>query len=104
MEGGADDSMPEGAAQEMHEGGWQAHQPAYLDPAHAQAMASFMPEFAEMDPATQAAAMQHYEEKEGPQEEPASQPHGPQSETESDMEEGVDAGELRCLPPPQASS
>jgi hypothetical protein len=100
MEGGAD-GMPEGAPQEMHEGGWQAHQPAYLDPAHAQALANFMPEFADMDPATQAAAMQHYEQKASPQQQqPAGQPHGPQSETESDMEEGVDAGESRCLSQP----
>jgi hypothetical protein len=88
------------AQEEMHDAGFQGYQPAYLDPAQAQALANYIPEFAGMDPASQAAAMQHYAQL------PAQQVAGPttqqvaQSETESDMEEGVDAGAR--LPRPQA--
>lgn len=93
------------AGQEMHDAyqAYQAHG-VYLDPAQAQAMASYMPDFASMDPASQAAAMQHYAQHIPAQEAPTvedqqqqQQQQVHQSETESDLEEGVDAGEYRDL-------
>ena len=85
---------------QMHDAyqAYQAHA-GYLDPAQAQAMATYMPDFAAMDPASQAAAMQHYAQQMpsqvGDQDgQVQAQPAVHQSETESDLEDGVDAGEL----------
>jgi hypothetical protein len=51
---------PEGQ-QEIHDAfqAYHTHE-GYLDPAQAQAIANYMPDFAGMDPASQAAAMQQY--------------------------------------------
>lgn len=70
---------------------YHAHN-AYLDPTQSQAMAGYMPTINGLDAGAQAVAMQHYTQQitghptaEQPQQ-------GQQSETESDIEEGMDAG------------
>lgn len=89
--------------QQVHDSynAYNAHS-GYIDSAQAQAIANFFPDFAHMDPASQAIAMQQYAQFLGPD---ALQnlEHGvdqrqhrlPASETESDMEEGVDAAQHR---------
>lgn len=86
--------------QEIHDA-YQAYHThaAYLDHAQAQAIASCMPDFVSMEPATQEATLQQYAQgihsEAQPQE--VEEPNGQQvhqSETESDLEEGMDAGRL----------
>lgn len=93
--------------QELHDAyqSYHAHT-AYLDHAQAQAIAAYMPDFASLDPSSQAAAMQHYahavnseaivanEHQEQVQQ--RMQPSETAASTESDLEEGVDAGAKLC--------
>ena len=90
---------PEGQ-QEIHDAfqGYHSHT-AYLDPAQAQAIASYMPDFAGMDPASQAAAMQQYTPAmptgaEGQEGGNADGQQGQQSDSDIELEEGVDAGRI----------
>jgi len=82
--------------QEMHDT-YQAFpgHAGYLDAAQVQGMAHYLGDFAALDPASQAAVMQQYAEHipaEGVRQEEQKQQQLPQSETESDLEDGVDAG------------
>lgn len=90
--------------QQVHDSfnAYNAHS-GYLDSAQAQTLATFFPDFAHMDPASQAMAMQQYAHLLGP-DALQSMEHGgmdqrqhrlPASETESDIEEGVDAAQHR---------
>jgi len=91
---------PSGGQQEIHDSfqGYHTHE-GYLDPAQAQAIANYMPDFAEMDPASQAAAMQQYNPAmptgaEGQDGRNAGGQQGQQSDSDIELEEGVDAGKL----------
>jgi hypothetical protein len=90
---------PEGQ-QEIHDSfqAYHTHE-GYLDPAQAQAIANYMPDFAEMNPASQAAAMQQYNPTmptgaEGQDGENAGGQQGHQSDSDIELEEGVDPGKL----------
>jgi hypothetical protein len=95
---------PEGQ-QEIHDAfqGYHTHT-GYLDPAQAQAIANYMPDFAGMDPESQAAAMQQYNLAmptgvEGQDGENADGQQGQQSDSDIELEEGVDAGKLAVKTP-----
>jgi hypothetical protein len=91
---------PEGQ-QEIHDAfqAYHTHE-GYLDPAQAQAIANYMPDFAGMDPASQAAAMQQYHPDMATGAEGQERGNiddiqqGQQSDSDIELEEGVDAGEL----------
>ncbi len=67
----------------------------YPDPAQAQAIANYMPDFAGMDPASQAAVMQQYTHAmPGAEGQDGGNGGGQQSDSDNELDEGADACKL----------
>jgi hypothetical protein len=82
--------------QEIHDAfqGYHSHE-GYLDPAQVQAIANYMPDFAGMDPASQAAVMQQYTHAmPGAEGQDGGNGGGQQSDSDNELDEGADACKL----------